>query len=62
MSPQNGMFSYLLVPNLQHAQGTKKHTKCLVEKHQRNIFKNQEKRLLFNPKRTWQKNEKRDHN
>lgn len=62
MSPQNGMFSYLLVPNLQHAQGTKKHTKCLVEKHQRNIFKNQEKRLLFNPKRTWQKNKKRDHN
>ena len=46
------MFSYLLVPNMQHARGTKKHVKCLVEEHQGNIFKNQEKRLIFNPMRT----------
>lgn len=56
------MFSYLVVPNMQHAQGTKKRIKCLVEEHERNIFKNHEKRLLFNARPTWQKNKKRDHN
>jgi len=40
MLTQHGMFSYLLVPNMQHAQGTKKHIKCLVEKRQKKIFKN----------------------
>jgi len=53
MLPQNGMFSYLLVPNMQQAQGTKKHIKCLVEEHQRNIFKYQEKRQMFNPRRAY---------